>query len=184
MLLAVRDSKESLGQALDASASADVVVLTGGVSAGNYDRVPEAIAASGATILFHKVKQQPGKPMLFALQGRRLLFGLPGTPLGCHLCFHRYVQPALRALAGLAPKHGRERGRLATAWSTTSDRQQFVLARANRHGTGWDVTPVVPKGSSDIFAPWASNAYVEVPEGTRDLEAGAEVLFERIAGTA
>ena len=178
MLLPVRDSKESLACALGASASADVVVLTGGVSAGNYDCVPEAIAASGATILFHKVRQQPGKPMLFAVHRGRLLFGLPGSPLGCHLCFHRYVQPALRALAGLAAPHPRERGRLSAAWSTTSERQQFVLARAQRRGAWSSVAPLVPKGSSDIFTPWAANAYVLVPEGTRRLDIGAEVERE------
>ena len=176
----VGDTLEALASALDASATADVVVLTGGVSAGNYDLVPAALTAHGATTVFHKVRQQPGKPILFAFKGARLFFGLPGTPLGCHLGFHRYVLAAVRALTGL-PAPREEQGALAAAWATRSDRQQFLLARAVRTKDTWELTLPSPKGSSDLFTAWATNAYVAIPEGTRDLAAGAPVTFEWLA---
>jgi molybdopterin molybdotransferase len=178
--VSVRDTPEALASALEASSTADVVVLTGGVSAGNYDLVPAALAAYGATVVFHKVRQQPGKPILFAVKGSRLFFGLPGTPLGCHLGFHRYVIPAARSLAGLAATPP-EQGRLVAAWSTRSDRQQFLLARVERRDGVWETTVSPPRGSSDLFTAWNANAYVEVPEGTRELAAGATVSFERLA---
>jgi molybdopterin molybdotransferase len=177
--LRVRDTPEALAAAL-ASSSADVVVLTGGVSAGNCDLVPAALASHGVTIVFHKVRQQPGKPILFGVKGPRLFFGLPGTPLGSHLGFHRYVLPAVRSLAGLSPL-GHEDGRIVAAWSTRSDRQQFLLAKAKRGSDAWDVTLLSPKGSSDLFTPWEANAYVSVPEGTRAFAAGAAVSFEWLA---
>jgi molybdopterin molybdotransferase len=182
-LSAVRDTREALAAALERS-RADVVVLTGGVSAGNYDLVPSALAAHGATVVFHKVRQQPGKPILFAVKGSRLFFGLPGTPLGCHLGFHRYVLPALRALAGLPATRPKEDGEIVSPWSTTSERQQFVLAKVERRGASWGVEPIVPRGSSDLFTAWAANAYIEVPEGTRDLPAGAHVTFDWLDGAA
>ena len=179
----VRDTAEALAAALEQSSEAEVVVLTGGVSAGNYDLVPAALVSHGATIVFHKVRQQPGKPILFAVKGDRLFFGLPGTPLGCHFGFHHYVLPAVRMLAGLPPRAA-EVARLVDAWSTQSDRQQFVLARVGRSEASWTITPLVPKGSSDLFTPWAANAYMHVEEGTRDLAVGAHVTFEWLEATA
>jgi molybdopterin molybdotransferase len=178
----VRDSLDSFASALAGCATADVVVLAGGVSAGNYDLVPQALAAYGATVVFHKVRQQPGKPLLFAVKGPRLFFGLPGTPLGCHLGFHRYVAAALRVMSGLPASRASERGCLATAWRTASDRQQFVLARVDRQENAWVATPRAPGGSSDLFAAAAANAYLDVPEGTRALAPGDEVSFEWLAG--
>jgi molybdopterin molybdotransferase len=173
----VKDTPEALALALDASHQADVVVLTGGVSAGNYDLVPGALLAHGANIVFHKVSQQPGKPILFATLDARLAFGLPGTPLGCHLGFHRYVSQAVRAMAGLSPAP-EETGTMSASWSTRSERQQFVLARVTQRSGAWSVTPRAARGSSDLFTPWDANAYLNVPEGTRALRLGQEVRFE------
>jgi len=180
--LSVRDTAESLATALDAASSFDVVALTGGVSAGNYDLVPAALAAHGATLVFHKVKQQPGKPIVFAVKGDRLFFGLPGTPLGCHLGFHRYVVRAVRKMAGL-PDRTPATGALAAAWSTRSERQQFVLARVEPSGDAWSVRALATVGSSDLFGVGSANAYIDVPEGTRALEAGSSVAFEWLDGS-
>ncbi len=86
------DRLEATVQALQEAADADIVVLSGGVSVGTYDFVPQALARIGAETLFHGVKQKPGKPLLFARKGPRLFFGLPGNPLSCHFVFHRYVR--------------------------------------------------------------------------------------------
>jgi molybdopterin molybdotransferase len=177
----VHDTAQALAHGLKIAEDNDVVVLTGGVSAGNYDLVPKALEAYGASVVFHKVAQQPGKPLLFAVKGRRLFFALPGTPLGCHLGFFRYVTPALRVLAGRTPGHAQGHGVLAAAWSTKSDRQQFVLARVETAGGESSVTLLAPKGSSDLFSVWSANAYVTVPEGTKSLEMGADVAFEWLA---
>jgi molybdopterin molybdotransferase len=178
----VRDTREALASALDASSAADVVVLTGGVSAGNYDLVPGALAAHGAVEVFHKVSQQPGKPILFATRGARLFFGLPGTPLGCHLGFHRYVSAAVRAMFGRAATRAEGHGRLTCAWSTSSERRQFVLARVAPEGAAWSVTPLAPRGSSDLWSACGANAYVNMPEGSRELRAGSVVTFDWLEG--
>jgi len=90
--------KHTLTSALDDS---DVVLLTGGVSVGNYDFVPEAATACAVTPLFHKLKQRPGKPLFVGKKGNKLIFGLPGNPSSVLTCFYEYVIPALEQMMGL-----------------------------------------------------------------------------------
>ncbi|MBO9204889.1 MULTISPECIES: molybdopterin molybdotransferase MoeA [Niastella] len=92
--------KDTLQYALDNS---DVVLLTGGVSVGNYDFVPEAAAACGVTTLFHKLKQRPGKPLYVGRKGNKWVFGLPGNPSSVLTCFYEYVVTALEQLMQVSP---------------------------------------------------------------------------------
>jgi len=85
------------------AAGAHVVLSTGAVSMGRHDFVPDALRSLGATIVFHKVAIRPGKPLLFArLPGGQLYFGLPGNPVSSAVGMRFFVEPALRALLGLA----------------------------------------------------------------------------------
>jgi molybdopterin molybdotransferase len=92
----VRDDLDLLaGKIETAAADHDVVILTGGVSVGKYDFVPDAIKRLGATVHFHGVGMKPGKPQLYAtLDGGRHLFGLPGNPLSVLTGFYAWVVPA------------------------------------------------------------------------------------------
>ena len=77
----------------------DVVLLTGGISVGDYDFVLEAATQCGVTKLFHRIKQRPGKPLYFGKTGEQLVFGLPGNPSSVLTCFYQYVLPALQQLS-------------------------------------------------------------------------------------
>jgi molybdopterin molybdotransferase len=77
---------------------ADLVLLTGGISAGDYDYVLPAAGACGVETLFHKVKQRPGKPLFFGKKGNKTVFGLPGNPSSVLTCFYEYVLPALSVM--------------------------------------------------------------------------------------
>ncbi|WP_316767089.1 gephyrin-like molybdotransferase Glp [Pedobacter frigiditerrae] len=83
----------------EALATADVVLLTGGVSVGDYDFVIEASQRCGIAQLFHKVKQKPGKPLYFGKKEQQLVFGLPGNPSSVLSCYYNYVLPALKQLS-------------------------------------------------------------------------------------
>ncbi len=154
----VADRLEAIRAALQAAADWDIVVLTGGVSVGTFDLVPQALAEYGAETIFHGVKQKPGKPLLFARRApgdpapgknsassgcrvpagrRQLLFGLPGNPLACHLGFHRYISAAIRKLSGRPPYRAQMPGELTDVPPTMStwcpvkrDRTHFELAWA------------------------------------------------------
>jgi molybdopterin molybdotransferase len=78
----------------------DMVLMTGGVSVGDYDFTMRAFDACAVDKIFHKVKQKPGKPILFGMQGNKPVFGLPGNPASVLTCFYQYVWPALGKLMG------------------------------------------------------------------------------------
>ena len=78
---------------------ADVVLLTGGISVGDYDFVLQAATECGVEKLFHKIKQRPGKPLYFGKKESKLIFGLPGNPSSVLTCFYQYVIPALKKLS-------------------------------------------------------------------------------------
>lgn len=83
---------DTLGEALEKS---DLVLLTGGVSVGDYDFTLEAAARNGVRAIFHKIKQRPGKPLFFGTRGEKLVFGLPGNPSSVLTCFYEYVLEAI-----------------------------------------------------------------------------------------
>lgn len=75
------------------------MLLTGGVSVGDYDFVIEAAAHCGIKQIFHKVKQKPGKPLFFGTKDQKLIFGLPGNPSSVLSCYYNYVLPSIKALS-------------------------------------------------------------------------------------
>jgi molybdopterin molybdotransferase len=96
----VTDKAESITEALkNALQKNDVVLLTGGVSVGDYDFVLQATTACGVQKLFHKVRQRPGKPLYFGKKGHKLVFGLPGNPASVLTCFYQYVTLAMEKMS-------------------------------------------------------------------------------------
>ncbi len=99
------DARAALTKAVtEAWRDADVLVTSGGVSAGDYDLVPPVLQSLGATLHFHKIAIKPGKPLLFATRqhgGRtQYAFGLPGNPVSAYVCCALFVLPAIAALQG------------------------------------------------------------------------------------
>jgi molybdopterin molybdotransferase len=88
--------RSTLEKALNQS---DVILLTGGISVGDYDFVLQAADACGVEKLFHKVKQRPGKPLYFGKRDKKIVFGLPGNPSSVLTCFYQYVIPAIEKMS-------------------------------------------------------------------------------------
>ncbi len=98
-----RDRLESLTPLVERGLRSDVLVLSGGVSAGKLDLVPGVLTDLGVDAVFHKVAMKPGKPVFFGMATRAqrcLVFGLPGNPVSAYVCFELFVRPALRSLDG------------------------------------------------------------------------------------
>jgi molybdopterin molybdotransferase len=100
----LRDDANALAVAIDRlDAELDVLVLSGGVSMGQFDFVPSVLAELGAKLVLHKVAQRPGRPMWFGVSARgKPIFALPGNPVSTLVCATRYLLPALRHASGLA----------------------------------------------------------------------------------
>lgn len=86
----------------------DVLIISGGVSMGKYDFIPRVLAKLKVRVLFHKVRQKPGKPFWFGKDTKgKLVFALPGNPVSTQICFYRYVLPALQKITGVR-RYGHE----------------------------------------------------------------------------
>jgi len=83
----------------------DVMILSGGVSVGDYDFVTKAVDNCGVQTVFHKVKQKPGKPIYFGKFKNTLVFGLPGNPSALLTCYYEYIAPALKKMMGVGTKN-------------------------------------------------------------------------------
>jgi molybdopterin molybdotransferase len=99
-----RDERERLKQWIEQGLAADVLVLSGGVSAGAVDLVPDVLNELGVEQVFHKIALRPGKPLWFGVKDdgerRVLVFGLPGNPVSSFVCFELFARPAIAALSG------------------------------------------------------------------------------------
>lgn len=92
----VEDNEAKITQLIARAISeSDMVIITGGVSVGDYDYVPRALEACKVQMLFNKVSQKPGKPFCAGISNNCMLFGLPGNPGSVFTCFNRYIVPAI-----------------------------------------------------------------------------------------
>ncbi len=115
--------KAAMKAALD---KGDIVILTGGVSVGDFDFVRKAADENGVRCQFHKVKQKPGKPFYFGTYGKKLVFGLPGNPGSVVTCFYEYVLPALEKAMGRNVSDGYLTATLAEDYVKVKGLTQFL----------------------------------------------------------
>lgn len=118
--------KKALKKALQTS---DIVLLTGGVSVGDYDFVVQAAELCGAEKLFHRVKQRPGKPIFFGKKENKVIFGLPGNPSSVLTCFYEYVIPAIEQLTMRRNIIKTERQTLGKAYSKKTSLTHFLKGK-------------------------------------------------------
>lgn len=159
----VADRLPQLEAALAASiAGSDAVILTGAVSMGHRDLVRTAIESQHGEILFHRLPQRPGRPMLAAIaqsNGRPVpLFGLPGNPLSALVTARRIVLPSLAAIAGLRPPPPREVAVQADE-DSAAPLWRFRLAQLESDGTA---TLLPFRSSGDAAAAGRSDGFVEI----------------------
>jgi len=158
----------------------EVIVLSGGVSAGRFDHVPAALTAVGVRQVFHHVAQRPGRPMWFGLCAPgRAVFALPGNPVSVLVCLARYVIPALAAQSG-APCPARVPVILAREFDFPAPLTCFlpVTLRYDRDGRTW-AEPRPTGGSGDFISLAGTDGFVELPQGPARHPAGLAVPFQR-----
>ena len=158
----------------------DVVLLTGGVSVGDYDYVPEATKIIGAVTRFHCVKMKPGKPTLYAtLPRNRHIFGLPGNPLSAMNGFFEFVLPALRRMSGVPQNECRPAMTvsLAAPVRAKSGRTEYPLVQLISTPDGLQAMPIKSRGSADLVAGSRASGIVVIPAEAEEVPAGAPVEF-------
>jgi molybdopterin molybdotransferase len=172
----VRDNLSQLTAAirhgLDQS---DIVLLSGGVSEGDFDYVPEAMRECGLEIHFDRVATKPGKPVTFGTGERGIFFGLPGNPVSTYVAFHTFVLRAAARLAGAKYTLKQFKIRLAGELRRKpTDRTAFVPCRITADGFA---EPVSYHGSAHLAAVMQADGFMAIPKGTDRLSAHAEVTM-------
>jgi len=183
LLGVARDEQGELAERIRAGLSSDILLLSGGVSAGVMDLVPSALAAQGAREVFHKVRLKPGKPIWFgvgpatennAAKSPTLIFGLPGNPVSTYVCFELFVRPAIQQLAGFPPTGLRRcQAALTDEHRQRGDRPTYFPAVYQQSAKGpARVRPVAWHGSADLRGLSEANALAIFPAGERIFKAG------------
>ncbi len=159
--------------------SFDVIILSGGVSMGKLDLVPQALAGLGVKMLFHKVQQKPGRPMWFgASREGKIVFALPGNPVSTQICAYRYVLPYLHQSQG-APLPT-EWGILEDDFYVETDLTYFAPVQIIMDESGRVLLrPTAISGSGDFAALARSDGFAEFPAGEHDFKGGTRLRLFR-----
>ncbi|AFL84567.1 molybdenum cofactor synthesis domain protein [Belliella baltica DSM 15883] len=165
------DEPHELQKAIENSlANADILILSGGISVGDYDYVKTGLTKAGVEELFYKIKQRPGKPLYVGILGEKLIFALPGNPASVITCFNQYVKPSLLQYMGhknswqptaklpLAEPLKRKAGLTFFLKAKIENNQVHIL-------TGQESFNLISFGAADCFA--------EVAEETEEMAAGS-----------
>lgn len=167
----VNELIENLGEVIEQS---DLVVFSGGISAGKADHVPGILEKLGVKRYFHGVRQRPGKPLYYGKkEGAAAVFGLPGNPLSTLICFHRYVIPALEKMSGQIPR--------TESWAVLGETFIFepaftyflpVQVETRRDGAAV-ARPRPPHNSGDFARIVETTGFIELPgEDQNEFQAG------------
>jgi molybdopterin molybdotransferase len=176
MLGIARDERTELAAKLKQGLSADVIITTGGVSVGEYDFVMDALKELGADLKFWKVAMRPGKPSTFGTIGDKLLFGLPGNPVSCMVCFELFTRPAL--LKKMGHRHLFRpvvRAVLAEDVTTKKGLRFFVRVRLYYENGQLSASTTGEQGSGILKSMLQANGLMIVSEDREEVKAGEEV---------
>lgn len=170
-----RDNVDDLDRLIGAGLQADILLLSGGVSAGQYDLVPERLAAAGVEQVFHKVAIKPGKPIWFGKTASTLVFGLPGNPVSSLVCGKLFAGAAIRRLLGGSALLPVETGTLSATHRQKGDRTTYWPAISTLTDDGLLVKPLPWQGSADLVRVAAANSWAIFPPGDRQFGLGDSI---------
>ena len=179
----VRDDERALTEAFEgAMAHADLLVTSGGVSAGRYDLVKVVLSRLG-DVRFSRVGMRPGMPQAFGLLDRGNgdrpvpVFGLPGNPVSAAVSFEVFVRPAIRRLQGRTDvNRPRVQAVLAESLRSPAGKVEFVRVTLRRDGSVWAATPTGGQGSGILSSMVEADGLAEIPADRSTVAAGERVV--------
>ncbi|MCX7027284.1 MAG: molybdopterin molybdotransferase MoeA [Spirochaetes bacterium] len=173
-----KDLSEDLSKALD---ECDILLVSGGVSMGDFDLVPSVLETLGVEPIYHGLLMRPGKPSFFGARGRTVVFGLPGNPVSTFVNFEILVKPCLYAMMGLKYAPPMTAAVLGASLERREvDRVEFLPARLVSTERGPEALALAYKGSSMITVLAEADALLRMELGRKQMEKGAIVHARRI----
>ncbi len=151
----------------EALINSDFLILSGGISVGDYDFVKESLLKNQVVEVFYKIKQKPGKPLFFGKQDKKAIFALPGNPAAALNCFYMYVLPAINvSLGSLTPFLPKVQLPLAAKYVKKEGRAQFLKAQFNDNG----VSLMLGQDSDALQSFALANGLVYIPAEKETIE--------------
>lgn len=173
----VADSAEAHREYLEMGLNgSDILIITGGVSMGDFDLVPGVLEELGADILFHGLKIKPGKPLLFGRKSNTLVFGMPGNPVSSFVLFEIYVKPLIYSLNRIPYQPRLLNAELSESISRRDvERHEFrPVSLRNVKGETF-VDPLQYHGSAHLNGLRDADGLMEIPSGITGYEKGAKI---------
>ena len=172
-----RDRLDSLAEAIERAADADILVTLGGASVGDHDLVQKALGDAGLDLDFWRIAMRPGKPLMFGRIGRLRALGLPGNPVSALVCARIFLKPMLDRLLGCERDEPESRpARLGVPLAANDRRQDYLRARMAGDGDGsLVVTPYDRQDSSMLRTLAAADCLIVRPPHAPAAPAGATV---------
>lgn len=167
------DDREEIARKLgDVLDRFDLLILSGGVSEGKLDYIPEVLQKKGVDKLFHKVSQRPGKPFWFGCSSQAVVFALPGNPVSTFACYYRYVKPWLKKQVKMK-RRNRLQAQLMENYTFKKKLTYFLQVSVSQSPKGTlQAIPVKGKGSSDLANLCDADGFLELPEEQDQFSAG------------
>ena len=161
----VKDTEKQVIAALKkALLKSDMVILTGGISAGDYDFVKTALPKTGVKSIFYKIAQKPGKPLFYGKKKNTSVFALPGNPASVLSCFYEYVYPAIRLMQGFTnPFVEKRKGALIQDYNKTYNFALFLKGRTE----GLTIHILEGQGSDVLMSFALADCLVYFPPGKK-----------------
>jgi molybdopterin molybdotransferase len=177
------DDRDDLLESIEQGLRYDLLVTTGGVSAGEYDLVQEVLPELGVSIQFHQVNIRPGKPVMFGVYDvadqRTLVFGLPGNPVSTVVTFQQFVLPAMRTMLGMTEQPIHMAARLTSPIKKADSKRHFIRGIFSTDETGQlAVATTGTQSSGALSSVSKANCLIILPENSGFQEPGDSVTIE------
>ena len=169
----VKDTKEDISRIMHRGLQKDILILSGGVSMGEYDLVGDVMKDLNTQIYFEKVALRPGKPVIFGKKDKTFIFALPGNPVASFVTFELFIYPAIRKMMGFSTLHRTTvKASLEVEILVKRKRREYRPALLRMHNNQWFVSPVEWHGSADLLSTTRASCLLIVREDAEKLSVG------------
>lgn len=172
----IKDNKEDTRTVIQKGLAKDILILSGGVSMGEYDLVGDTLKDLNTHIYFEKVALRPGKPVIFGKKDNTLIFALPGNPVASFVTFELFIHPVIRKMMGFTTlQRTTLKALLETDVPVKRKRREYRPAFLRLQNDTWTVSPVEWHGSADLLATTRANCLLIIREDAEKLTKGQPV---------
>jgi len=175
----LKDDKDQLKLSITkALNNSDIIISSGGISMGKYDFLKLIYKNIGVKELIHKIAQKPGKPMYFGNFDKKLIFGLPGNPISCLICFLEYIWPLSEKMMGKTTQNLYQEAELTNPFPVEKDKHRFLLGKVFLFNKKLYAIPSKKVGSHMLSSTIDSNAILMSSPSFHQLNKGEKIKFK------